>query len=78
MVTYNELSKEHPDWGYYRKKNEINRRKTHRFGDWFLDLTDNSWVRSYNLLQNHIIIETVIEEDNDYKSIETYIDVDLY
>lgn len=79
MNTYDELSKEHPDWGYYRIKNEVDRRRTHNFDSgWFLNLTDNSWMRSYNLLQNHIIIETVVEHGYSYKTIETYVDVDLY
>lgn len=77
-MDYNQLKKLHPDWSYRRIVNEVDRRRTHRFSDWFLDLTDNSWMRSYNLLQNHIIIETVVEKDNDYKTIETYVDVDLY
>lgn len=78
MNTFDKLSKENPDWGYYRIKNEMDRRRTHRFTDWFLDLTDNSWLLSFNLLQNHIIIETVVESGYAYKTIETYVDVDLY
>ena len=77
-MNYDQLKEEHPDWSYHRIKNELTRRSTHTFTDWYLDLSDNSWMRSYNLLQNHIVIETVVEEDNDYKTIETFINVDLY
>lgn len=78
-MNYDQLKKEHPDWGYRKIKYEVERRRTHRFSDtWFLDLTDKTWLRSFNLLQNHIVIETVVEKDNDYKTIETYVDVDLY
>ena len=78
-MNYDQLRKEHPECSYYRIKNEIDIRRTHDCTrDWFLNLTDNSWCVSLNLLQNHIVIQTVVQKDYNYKTIETYINVDLY
>lgn len=53
-------------------------KRTHKFTDWYLDLTDNTYLYSYNLLLNNIILETVVDEHDDHQTIQTLVQIDLY